>query len=165
MNSMAFDFVTRQRAKWAHLNLFIPEQLAVIAPERFDAQIGSVTIADVIREQVPHLTCTAHDLAPFAPDLGHVNADGSVKPPFVWNDEDRGARMAALDGLFMPVRPERKRRGLHPRRLPDRARARHCRLRLVPNEGRGSGATDAHFQRHSCPVGLRGTETTRKRSA
>lgn len=30
-----------------------------------------------------------------------MNADGSVKPPFVWNDEDRRARLAALDGLFM----------------------------------------------------------------
>ena len=29
-----------------------------------------------------------------------VEADGSVKPPFVWNDEDRRARLAALDGLF-----------------------------------------------------------------
>ncbi len=32
-----------------------------------------------------------------------MNADGSVKPPFVWNDEDRRARLAALDGLFMHV--------------------------------------------------------------
>ena len=30
-----------------------------------------------------------------------MNADGSVKPPFVWNAEDRRARLAALDGLFM----------------------------------------------------------------
>lgn len=32
--------------------------------------------------------------------MGYVNADGSVKPPFVWNDEDRRARMAALDALL-----------------------------------------------------------------
>ena len=48
-----------------------------------------------------HLSYTAHDLAPFARDLGYVSADGSVKPPFIWNDEDRRTRMAALDGLFM----------------------------------------------------------------
>ncbi len=101
MNSIAFDFVTRQKAKWTHLNWFILEQLPVIAPERFEARIGNVKIADFIREQVLHLSYTAHDLAPFARDLGHVNADGSVKPPFVWNDEDRRARLAALDGLFM----------------------------------------------------------------
>ncbi|MDP1646964.1 MAG: Eco57I restriction-modification methylase domain-containing protein [Rubrivivax sp.] len=101
LNCLAFDYVTRQKAKWTHLNWFILEQLPVIAPERFEASIGGVKIADFIREQVLHLSYTAHDLAPFARDLGHVHADGSVKPPFVWNDEDRRARMAALDGLFM----------------------------------------------------------------
>jgi hypothetical protein len=101
LNALAFDFVTRQKAQSTHLNWYIVEQLPVIAPERFEARIGGVTIADFIREQVLHLSYTAHDLAPFARDLGHVNADGSVKPPFVWNDEDRRARLAALDGLFM----------------------------------------------------------------
>ncbi|HEY8707743.1 MAG TPA: hypothetical protein VIM34_07070, partial [Burkholderiaceae bacterium] len=99
--SMAFDYLARQKVQGQHLNWFILEQLPVIAPERFEAQIGGVTIADFIREQVLHLSYTAHDLAPFARDLGYVNADGSVKPPFVWNDEDRRARLAALDGLFM----------------------------------------------------------------
>lgn len=101
LNSFAFDFVLRQKLQGQTINLFILEQLPVIARERFDAQIGGVTIADFIREQVLHLSYTAHDLAPFARDLGHVNADGSVKPPFVWNDEDRRVRLAALDGLFM----------------------------------------------------------------
>lgn len=99
--SLAFDFVAKQKVQGQHLNWFILEQLPVIAPERFEAQIGGVTIADFIREQVLHLSYTAHDLAPFARDLGYVNPDGSVKPPFVWNDEDRRARLAALDGLFM----------------------------------------------------------------
>jgi hypothetical protein len=59
-----------------------------------------MNVADFIHEQVLHLSYTAHDLPPFARDRGHVNADGSAKPPFVWNDEDRRARLAALDGLF-----------------------------------------------------------------
>ena len=101
LNSFAFDFVLRQKLQGQTINLFILEQLPVIAPERFAAQIGGVPIADFIRDQVLHLSYTAHDLAPFACDLGHVNADGSVKPPFVWNNEDRRARLAALDGLFM----------------------------------------------------------------
>ena len=84
-----------------NLNWFVVEQSAVIAAERFEVQIGGVLIADFIRDQVLHLSYTAHDLAPFARDLGHVNVDGSVKPPFVWNDEDRRTRLAALDGLFM----------------------------------------------------------------
>lgn len=50
------------------------------------------------------LTYTAHDMAPFARDLGYVDSKGKVKPPFVWHPEDRRqrmARMARLDALFM----------------------------------------------------------------
>jgi hypothetical protein len=39
-------------------------------------------------------------MAPFARDLGYVDAAGKVLPPFVWNDDERRARMAALDALF-----------------------------------------------------------------
>ena len=46
------------------------------------------------------LTYTAHDMAPFARDLGYVDAAGQVLPPFVWNDEERRTRLAALDALF-----------------------------------------------------------------
>jgi hypothetical protein len=101
LNALAFDFAIRQKVQGQNLNWFVVEQAAVVAIERFEAQIGGVSIADFIRDQVLQLSYTAHDLAPFARDLGHVNADGSVKQPFVWNDEDRRARMAALDGLFM----------------------------------------------------------------
>ena len=52
------------------------------------------------------LTYTAHDMAGFARDLGHieesgVDATGAVKPPFVWDADDRAHRMARLDALFM----------------------------------------------------------------
>ena len=40
------------------------------------------------------LSYTAHDLAPFARDLGY---DG---PPFLWDEDDRRHRMARLDALF-----------------------------------------------------------------
>ena len=39
-------------------------------------------------------------MAPFARDLGYVDAAGQVPPPLVWNDEVRRARLAALDALF-----------------------------------------------------------------
>jgi hypothetical protein len=100
LNSLVFDFVARQKVQSTSFNLFILEQLPVIAPERFEASIGGVKIADFVRAQVLHLSYTAHDLAAFARDLGHVDAQGQVLPPFVWNDEDRRARLAALDGLF-----------------------------------------------------------------
>lgn len=56
---------------------------------------GSGAGPDLIRREVLHLSYTAHDLAPFARDLGY---DG---PPFVWDAEDRRHRIARLDALFM----------------------------------------------------------------
>lgn len=100
-NSLAFDYFVRQKARWTHLNWFILEQLPVIAPVAFDAPLGAATVADFVRGEVLRLTYTAHDLAPFARDLGHVDAQGSVLPPFAWDDEDRRHRMARLDALFM----------------------------------------------------------------
>ncbi len=100
LSSFAFDFVARQKVQGQHLNWYILEQLPVIAPTAFDQSIGGMKIADYIRTEVLALTYTAHDLAPFARDLGHVEADGSVKPPFVWNPDDRAHRMARLDALF-----------------------------------------------------------------
>ena len=50
--------------------------------------------------QVLALSYTAHDLAPFARDLGYVDDEGRVLPPITWDDEDRRRRMAALDALF-----------------------------------------------------------------
>ena len=101
LNSFAFDFILRQKLQGQTINLFILEQLPVIAPKCFESSIGPVKIADFVREQVLHLSYTAHDLAPLAHDLGHVDAQGQVLPPFTWDAEDRRRRLAALDGLFM----------------------------------------------------------------
>jgi Eco57I restriction-modification methylase len=102
--SFAFDFVARQKVQGQHLNWFVVEQLPVIAPDRFEQSIGGIKIADFIRQHVLALTYTAHDMAPFARDMGYVHTSGphkgEVKPPFEWNDEDRRARLAALDALF-----------------------------------------------------------------
>ncbi len=100
LNTFAFDFVARQKVQSTSMNWYILEQLPVIAPSAFEQSIGGVKLADFIRAEVLALTYTAHDLAPFARDLGYVEADGSVKPPFVWNPEDRAQRMARLDALF-----------------------------------------------------------------
>lgn len=95
LNSFAFDFVLRQKLQGQTINLFILEQLPVIVPARFEESIGKTKISDFVRDQVLHLSYTAHDLAPFARDLGY---DG---PPFAWDDEDRRSRMVILDALFM----------------------------------------------------------------
>lgn len=94
LNSMALDFITRQKAQSTHLNWYIVEQLPLIRPEQFESSSGKRTLADFVRDEVLHLTYTAHDLAPFACDLGY---DG---PPFRWDEEDRRYRIARLDALF-----------------------------------------------------------------
>ncbi len=71
---------------------------AGMAPVRTDA---TETIADFIRAEVLALTYTAHDMAPFARDMGYVDAAGDVRPPFIWDPEDRAHRMARLDAIFM----------------------------------------------------------------
>ena len=118
LNSIPFDYITRQKAQSTHLNWYILEQLPVIAPERFNEILPTAfvkamraaklmnghhphpTVADFVLPQVLALTYTAHDMAPFARDLGFVNASGEVPPPFQWDEEERRARMAALDAVF-----------------------------------------------------------------
>ena len=118
LNSLPFDYITRQKAQSTHLNWYILEQLPVITPARFNEPLPATfaqamraaklmnghhphpTVADFVIPQVLVLSYTAHDLAPFARDLGYVDASGTVLPPFVWDEEERRARLAALDALF-----------------------------------------------------------------
>lgn len=46
------------------------------------------------------LTYTAHDIASFARDMGHVDAAGEVLPPFVWDEERRLNLRAKIDALY-----------------------------------------------------------------
>ncbi|WP_162236145.1 MULTISPECIES: Eco57I restriction-modification methylase domain-containing protein [unclassified Sphingomonas] len=100
LNSIVFDYVARQKTQSTHLNWYIVEQLPVIPPAAFDRRFGSRTAADIVRASVLELIYTAHDLAPFARDLGHVDADGTVLPPFAWDEERRLRLRARLDALF-----------------------------------------------------------------
>ena len=118
LNALAFDYVLRQKLQGQTINLFILEQLPVLSlpaldiglPSKFTAAVRTAglmnghhahpSIADFVIPQVLALSYTAHDLAPFARDLGYVDEAGQVLPPFVWDDEDRRRRLAALDALF-----------------------------------------------------------------
>ena len=60
----------------------------------YDRQFGGTTARDLVRDHVLRLTYTAHDMEPFARDLGY---DG---PPFRWDEEERRHLRARLDALY-----------------------------------------------------------------
>ena len=94
LNSFVFDFITRQKVQGQNLNWFIVKQLPIIAPADYDRAFGAMTARDLVCDHVLRLTYTAHDMAPFARDLGY---DGS---PFVWDEEERRHLRARLDALY-----------------------------------------------------------------
>lgn len=83
LNSLIFDYIARQKIQGQHLNWFIVEQLPIISPAAYNRTFGPKTAAEIVREAVLELSYTAHDLAPFARDMGHVDAAGEVLPPFI----------------------------------------------------------------------------------
>lgn len=101
LNSLLFDYATRQKIQGQTLNLFIVEQLPVILPSKYEETwFGGKSAADVVREAILELTYTAHDMAPFARNMGYVDAAGNVKPPFAWDEERRLFLRAKLDAVF-----------------------------------------------------------------
>ena len=94
LNSYCFDYVTRHKMPGTNLSWFIVEQLPVIAPTDYDRPFGTTTARDLVRGLVLRLTYTAHDMAPFARDLGY---DGE---PFIWDEEERRHLRARLDALY-----------------------------------------------------------------
>ena len=94
LNSMAFDYVVRQKIQGVTLNWYIVEQLPLIPPNAYKREFGATTARDLVRDHVLRLTYTAHDMAPFARDLGY---DGE---PFIWDEEERRHLRARLDALY-----------------------------------------------------------------
>ena len=94
LNSFSLDYVARQKMHGINLSWFLLEQFPVISPDDYDRQFGDKTAREIVREHVLELTYTAHDMEPFARDLGYEG------PPFVWDDEDRRHLRARLDALY-----------------------------------------------------------------
>ena len=101
LNSVPLDYVARQKIQGQNLNWFIVEQLPVVPPDRYEAiRFGPKTAGEIVREAVLELTYTAHDMAPFARDMGYVDKSGKVKPPFTWDEARRLHLRAKLDAVF-----------------------------------------------------------------
>ena len=101
LGATILDFVVRQKVHSTSLNLFILEQLPVVEPDRYEnVRFGPKSAGESVREAVLELTYTAHDMAPFARDMGYVDEDGDVRPPFAWNEERRLYLRAKLDAVF-----------------------------------------------------------------
>ena len=101
LNATILDFVARQKIQGQTLNLFIIEQLPVVPLDRYEAvRFGPKTASEIVREAVLELTYTAHDMAPFARDMGYVDKAGEVKPPFTWDGDLRLHLRAKLDAVF-----------------------------------------------------------------
>ena len=99
--ALVCDYVARQKIQSRHLNKYILEQLPIVPPARYKAiHFGRKTAAEIVREAVLELTYTAHDMAPFARDMGHVDEAGEVKAPFPWNEDRRLHLRTKLDAVF-----------------------------------------------------------------
>ncbi|MCA3273107.1 MAG: restriction endonuclease [Roseomonas sp.] len=94
LNAFALDYAARQKIQGNHLSWYLVEQLPVIPLDAFARPIGATTAEAMVRDHVLRLSYTAHDLKPFAEDLGYQGA------PFAWNAEERLHLRARLDALF-----------------------------------------------------------------
>jgi hypothetical protein len=101
LNCIPFDWVTRQKVQGQNINWYMVEQLPVVSLDVYETvRFGQKTAGEMVREIVLELTYTAHDMAPFASDIGYVDAKGEVKPPFVWDEGRRLMLRAKLDAIY-----------------------------------------------------------------
>ncbi|CJM38692.1 Type I restriction-modification system methyltransferase subunit [Streptococcus pneumoniae] len=87
--SLVFDFVARHKVGGTHLNFFIIKQLPVLPPEAYSEKDLAYIVPRVLE-----LTFTAHDLKPFAEDLGYQGE------PFPWNPDRRHQLKCELDAYY-----------------------------------------------------------------
>lgn len=100
MNSVAFDYLARQKIAGTTLNFFIVRQLPFLHPDQFAAPCAwdaNLLVLEWLVPRVVELAYTATDLAGYARELGDEG------PPFVWNVERRALLMAELDAAFFEL--------------------------------------------------------------
>jgi hypothetical protein len=85
---MACDYAVRQKVGGTHLTYGYVQQMPAPTPDQLVPH-AAFAIARILE-----LTYTAHDMAPFARDIGDTGA------PFRWDPDRRAAIRAELDALF-----------------------------------------------------------------
>ncbi|MCY3557250.1 MAG: N-6 DNA methylase [Chloroflexi bacterium] len=93
-NSIPLDYIARCKMPGTNMTWYIVEQLPMIHPDDFERSFGGTTARELVRDLVLRLTYTAHDLTPFARDLGYEGE------PFIWDPKERRQLQARLDALF-----------------------------------------------------------------
>ncbi len=89
LNSIATDYVARQKVGGTHLSYFLLKQFPILPPEAYSpADVAFIT------QRVVELVYTAWELQPFARDIGY---DGA---PFAWDPDRRAVLRAELDGYY-----------------------------------------------------------------
>ncbi|MBL9138089.1 MAG: N-6 DNA methylase [Verrucomicrobiales bacterium] len=88
-NSLVHDYIARQKLGGTHLKYHVKKQLVNIAPSGY----GAADLAYIV-PRVLELTYTAHDLKPWAEDLGYTGA------PFVYDPARRAIVRAELDAWY-----------------------------------------------------------------
>jgi len=97
LNSFVNDYICRQAMGGTNLHSYILKQLPVLAPTTYEAECPwspGTTLAPWNSSRVLELTYTAHDMEPFARDLGYTG------PPFAWDPERRFQLRCELDAAF-----------------------------------------------------------------
>lgn len=97
LNSLAFDYIARQKLGGTSLKYFVMKQLPVLPPATFEQRAPwdiRTSVGEWVRTKVVELVYTSADLQPFARDAGH---DG---PPFTWDTERRAHVRCELDAAF-----------------------------------------------------------------
>jgi hypothetical protein len=97
LNSLALDYVARQKVGGIHLNYFIVNQLPLFGPERYEERCPwnkRQKLEKWISDRVLRLSCTADDMRP----LG--TAAGFDPPVHRWNPAERVELLAELDAAF-----------------------------------------------------------------
>lgn len=89
LDSLALDFIARQKFGGTSLKYHYMKQFAVLPPEKF-----SFPELNYVTPRIVELTYTSHAMRPWAEDLGHTD------PPYPWDEERRARLRAELDGFF-----------------------------------------------------------------